>query len=130
MSSIDNGPRGGHGNFFYQGQSHKAHRVIYELMIGPIPSGFHLHHTCEEKICVNPKHLQPLIAREHWVNFSPNHPAYKNARKTHCHLGHPLIPVRNSHKRWCRECQRQQVKNYYWRQKLIKSTQESHSGPP
>ena len=35
----------------------RAHRVMYEHIVGPIPKGKLLRHTCDNKRCVNPKHL-------------------------------------------------------------------------
>ncbi len=48
-----------------------AHRVIYELLVGPIPKGQLLHHECENVRCVNPAHMIPMGHAEH----ARRHPA-------------------------------------------------------
>lgn len=42
-----------------------AHRVSYRKSRGPIPEGLDLDHTCENTICVNPDHLEPVTRTEH-----------------------------------------------------------------
>lgn len=36
-----------------------AHRVLYEMRVGAVPSGHDLHHRCEVRSCVNPDHVVP-----------------------------------------------------------------------
>lgn len=42
---------GGSGNI------RKAHRVSYELQVGPIPDGLQVLHVCDVRCCVNTAHL-------------------------------------------------------------------------
>lgn len=37
-----------------------AHRLVYETLVGYIPSGLALDHLCRNKTCTNPKHLEPV----------------------------------------------------------------------
>ena len=42
-----------------------AHRHVYEECYGQIPEGLTLHHTCKNKLCVNPEHLHCIRLDEH-----------------------------------------------------------------
>lgn len=57
---------GGYGKIGYGGSGPKwAHRVYFEEAHGEIPEGQEVHHTCENRICVNPEHLEVLTAKAH-----------------------------------------------------------------
>ena len=54
----------GYGKFSIStGVSVYAHRYAYAAMVGPIPDGLHLDHTCQTPRCVNPLHLDPVTPR-------------------------------------------------------------------
>lgn len=49
---------GGYGRFNVGKRVIKmAHRVSYELYVGPIPKGFQVCHSCDVRHCVRPSHL-------------------------------------------------------------------------
>lgn len=90
-----------------------THRVVYELLVGPIPDGLHLDHLCQNPTCVNPNHLEPVGL---WENLSRSKktPAVINAAKTHCLRGHEFsagntyVDKRGS--RHCRTCVRDRMR--------------------
>jgi hypothetical protein len=42
----------------------RAHRVLYEQHVGPIPAGLDLDHLCRVRDCVNPAHMEPVTEAE------------------------------------------------------------------
>lgn len=45
------------GYISIDGQKQLAHRVVYELVNGPIPDGLVIRHMCNNGTCCNPTHL-------------------------------------------------------------------------
>lgn len=43
----------------FGGKPYYVHIRLYEMLIGPVPKGLILRHTCDNILCVNPEHLLP-----------------------------------------------------------------------
>lgn len=100
----------GYGSFTVKGIHIPAHRVSYELYVGPIPKGLHMDHLCRNPPCVNPSHLEPVTRRE---NIARGIAWDWNRGKTHCPSGHPYDDTntyRYKGERLCRSCRREQWK--------------------
>lgn len=90
----------GYGNVSWKGVTRSAHRVAYELLVGPIPDGMtldHLKELCGNRNCVKavadehgPAHLEAVT---HQVNNARSgSPSALNAQKTRCKRGHEFTP--------------------------------------
>ena len=54
----------GYGVVWVKGVFFYIHRFVYEDMIAPIPAGLVLDHTCLNRKCANPFHLEPVTDEE------------------------------------------------------------------
>jgi hypothetical protein len=108
----------GYGHVWWRGARRRTHRVIWELLNGPISEGLQLDHKCRVRCCVNPDHLQVVTSRENTFAEGSLSPARTNFIKTSCLKGHPYSPentVRRGDRptgRQCRICKNQCQRNY------------------
>lgn len=76
-----------------------AHRLAYELTVGPIPDGLQIDHLCAYPPCCNPTHLEPVSAQENVRR--------ERERRGQCPMGHPYNSTHVSvwgGARYCRTC--------------------------
>lgn len=97
----------GYGRLWKDGQQDYAHRIAYELFVGPIPKGLEIDHLCRNRGCVNPAHLEAV-------------PRKINAYRRHldiCKNGHKYDEANTrtsaNGRRVCRACAREWAKKHY-----------------
>jgi HNH endonuclease len=103
--------------------SRGGHRVIYEMLAGPIPDGLVCDHVaawgCTSRACVNPAHIEPVTSVVNVLrgtSFSA-----VNKRKVKCDNGHPFdgrnTYIKPNGHRDCRCCIRARVAKYQRRRR-------------
>lgn len=89
-----------------------VYRLMYEALVGPIPSGTVMDHLCRRPWCVNPEHVEPVAQRTNIErgDWQPGDANVGQAAKTHCPAGHPYDEA-NTYRwrgeRHCRACRRE-----------------------
>ncbi|MDI1290656.1 MAG: HNH endonuclease [bacterium] len=101
----------------FEGRDQPAYRVVYLLLVGPIPDGYELDHTCVTPMCVWPAHLEPVTHAENQLRI--------RARFTACRrAGHDWsvprnVAVRPNGSRYCAECARIDMRARYAAKKSL-----------
>jgi hypothetical protein len=103
-----------------------AHVFAYELTNGEIADGLELDHTCRNRACVNPAHLEPVT---HLENMLRGEIVWRvRQQQPHCPKGHLYTaettithrPNGEPHRR-CRICRKEFDAAKYQRRKLMNS---------
>lgn len=105
----------GEGEYVTQkvgGRVVRSHRHVYEERNGPIPPGLIVHHTCGEKRCLNPDHLELMTRLKH---------NRLHLRVDECRHGHPWVEenlyVDKNGREQCATCSRERQARYQQRLK-------------
>jgi hypothetical protein len=95
----------GYGSVRWDGKTHRAHRLVYELLVGPVPDGLMCDHLCRVRHCVNPAHIELVTNRENILRGESW--TARNARKTHCpkcHQPYAHVNRARAQQRICNPC--------------------------
>ena len=107
----------GYGLFRIGAAVYRAHRVAWTWMRGPIPAGLHLDHTCRERACVRPDHMEPVRPEENTRRGDA--PSTRARRDGRCMRGlHAMVGdnvIVSGGKRECRACKR--IRMAAWRER-------------
>jgi hypothetical protein len=73
----------------------QVHLVVYRALVGPVPDGLVLDHTCATLRCAEPSHLEPV---EHGENLR------RGKHDGRCKTGRHLIADVGRYRSQCRGC--------------------------
>lgn len=93
------------------GEKTLAHRLSYQIYVGPLVPGLVIDHTCRNRACVRPDHLRQVTHQENIL--AGVGATALNAKKTHCKNGHEFTHENiywGRHGRHCYACRKIQKK--------------------
>lgn len=99
----------GYGLVGHENRQVLVHRLVYEMLVGPIPDGYEIDHLCRQPDCHLPSHLEAVT---HAENMRRGEGGLRRqqlmAAETHCKHGHEWTQantyIRSNGNRRCRAC--------------------------
>lgn len=55
--------RNGYGRVWWDGKERPVHKVVWEILCGPVQRGLVLDHLCRVRLCAYPGHLEPVTVK-------------------------------------------------------------------
>lgn len=124
----------GYGRFWDGKRNWPAHRYAYEAFVGLIPNYLTIDHLCENKACVNIKHLEPVTKKvntqRRFSRADPNWKTPEEARKIilqstdakkYCSNGH----LKEADQKDCRFCSRNRATEDRRRSRKIRNLRKA-----
>lgn len=108
----------GYSRIRFGGRMQLAHRIAYQLTFGEIPGGLCVLHKCDNRPCVNTKHLFLGTYQDNSLDMYAK--GRGNGKWEFCAKGHPLSGDNLSAGGRCRICKRAKEKRNYEKRKSIK----------
>ena len=140
--------RSGYGHTSWHNKTVSTHRLMYMLLVGEIEDGNEVHHTCSNRLCINPEHLQSIAPQRHreipklnrrsdavlsGLEIARAVKAENAKQRTHCRRGHPRTEenVRMYQgRRYCKACHAENTLKYYHDRKAAASPAVAITTPP
>lgn len=128
--------RAGHNRGGYYGRTSRqgeqrpigAHQLAYEVLIGSVPEGLEIDHTCRNTLCCNPEHLEAVTAsvnnQRKWdVGDGRNQNTDKQVCPTH-EKPYDMVGKRGDGRtfRSCRQCYRDYQREYQRKRRAARQT--------
>jgi len=78
----------GYAKATWERRQRNVHRLVYEMLVGPISSELETDHLCRTRCCVNPSHIEPVSKstnqRRGLNGILAGPDQHWESRKTHC----------------------------------------------
>ena len=113
-----------------------AHRLSYEIYVGPIPEYLTINHICKVRNCVNPSHLEAITLIENLKKADlGKNTGLKQRSKTHCPSSHEYdkrnVRIARDGSRKCKPCQTKRSREWYQKKRMeliLRPMQEEITG--